>query len=507
MFCPIEKPRYRALSIALAAAVLISTCPLAGRARGEESAATSKPESQSAPATKGTKGEQPAPSPGPAPGEATPEELEELVSPIALYPDLLVARILVASTFPTQIVEAYRWLEQNPNLKGDQFANAVNEQPWDPSVRSLSQFRDVIKTMNDSLAWTSELGEAYYNQPDDVMEAIQRLRNRAVKAGTLKDTPQQKVETKAAAPEAAEAGAPEGGATQQQTVVIEPAQQNTVYVPQYDPATAYGAPVAAPVGYAAPAAGYTGTEMLATGLLSFGAGMGLMALINEGDDDWDCGWDGGGGGNTVNYNKNVYANRGNNYAKGKTQARQTSRQTRRDTRQTGRNPAATPYAGARRGAGAGGPTSRPYNAASARPYRAGGPGGGKPTFPKASTLPANAGAGLGGGSSAGRGAGLGGRGAGQGVPSAQRQNRAQQARGYGASTPNRSTRGGRTGAFGGYGAGGRTQAAGNRGQSSLGGRGGGGGFGGRGGGGGGRGGGGGGRRGGGGGGGGGRGRR
>ena len=486
MRCSIEKPRYRVLSIALAAAVLISTSPLAGFAHGEESAAT--------------KGETAAPSPGPAPGEATPEELEELVSPIALYPDLLVARILVASTFPTQIVEAHRWLEQNPNLKGDQFAKAVNEKPWDPSVRSLSQFRDVIKTMNDSLAWTSELGEAYYNQPDDVMDAIQRLRNRAVKAGTLKDTPQQKVETKAAAPEATEGGAPESGATQQQTVVIEPAQQNTVYVPQYDPTTAYGAPVAAPAGYAAPAAGYTGTEMLATGLLSFGAGMGLMALINEGDDDWDCGWGGGGGGNTVNYNKNVYANRGNNYAKGKTQARQTSRQTRRDTRQAGRNPRPTPYAGGGRGAGATRPAARPYNAASARPYRPGGPGGGKPTFPKASTLPGNAG--LGGASAAGRGAGPGGRGAGQGVPSGQRQNRAQQTRGYGAGTPNRSTQGGRTGAFGGYGAGGRAQSAGNRGRSSLGGRGGGGGYGGRGGGGGGRGG-----RGGGGGGGGGRGRR
>jgi Protein of unknown function (DUF3300) len=456
MRCLINQQRYRALSIALALSFLISTSPVAGLARGEESASTSKSESQSTAAT----------TPGPAPGEATPEELEELVSPIALYPDLLVARILVASTFPTQIVEAQRWLEQNPNLKGDQFAEAVNAQPWDPSVRSLAQFRDVLKTMNDSLSWTSALGEAYYNQPDDVMDAIQQLRNRAVKAGTLKDTPQQKIETKAAAPEPAEGGgAPEGGATQQQTVVIEPAQQNTVYVPQYDPTTAYGAPVAAPVGYAAPA-GYTGTEMLTTGLLSFGAGMGLMALINDGDDDWNCGWDGGGG-NTVNYNKNVYANRGNNYARGQGQARQGSRQARRDTRQAGRNPGATPYAGGGRGAGAMRPTARPYNAASARPYRSGGPGGGKPTFPKASTLPANAG--LGGGASAA------GRGVGQGALSNQRQNRAQQQRGFGANTPNRSTKGGRTGAFGGYGSGGRAQAAGNRGRSSLGGRGGGGG--------------------------------
>jgi Protein of unknown function (DUF3300) len=471
MRCSIDQ-RYRALSITLAVSFLISTSPLAGLACGEESTSSSNPESQTASATKGASGQTAVGSPGPAPGEATPEELEELVSPIALYPDLLVARILVASTFPTQIVEAQRWLEQNPNLKGDQFAEAVNAQPWDPSVRSLAQFRDVLKTMNDSLSWTSALGEAYYNQPDDVMDAIQRLRNRAVKAGTLKDTPQQKIETKAAAPEPAEGGGASAGGVEQ-TVVIEPAQQNTVYVPQYDPTTAYGAPVAAPAGYGAPA-GYTGTEMLTTGLLSFGAGMGLMALINDGDDDWDCGWDGSGG-NNVNYNKNVYTNRGNNYPRSaQGQARQGSRQARRDTRQAGRNPGATPYAGAGRGGGATRPTARPYNAASARPYRPGGPGGGKPTFPKASTLPANAGLG-GGTSAAGRGVGAGGRGAGQEALSNQRQNRAQQQRGYGANTPNRSTRGGRTGAFGGYGSGGRAQAAGNRGRSSLGGRGGGGG--------------------------------
>jgi Protein of unknown function (DUF3300) len=110
-------------------AVLISNSPLRGRADAEESAATSKPQSQSTAATKGTKGDTASLPPGPPPGDATPEELEELVSPIAFYPDLLVARILVASTFPTQIVEAQRWLEQNPNLKGDQFAAAVNAQP------------------------------------------------------------------------------------------------------------------------------------------------------------------------------------------------------------------------------------------------------------------------------------------------------------------------------------------------------------------------------------------
>ena len=235
--------------------------------------------------------------PGPAPGAATQKELEELVSPIALYPDLLVARILVASTYPDQVVEAHGWLQQNSSLPREQLAAQVNAQPWDPSIKSLAQFSPVLQTMSDSLAWTSALGEAYYNQPDDVMKAIQSLRSRAVEAGTLKSTAQQKVEVQPAPPPVSSEGEARPAA-QQQTVIIQPAQQDVVYAPQYNSATAYGAPVQAP-------AGYTGTEMLATGLLSFGAGMALGALINEDDDDWDCGWSDGSGG-SVHYNNNVY---------------------------------------------------------------------------------------------------------------------------------------------------------------------------------------------------------
>jgi hypothetical protein len=400
------------IAIVVAAARVVSGSPLAALAAEAQHAAAAAEAA-----------------PGPAPGGPTPEQLEELVSPIALYPDPLVARILVASTFPTEIVEAWRWRQENPNLKGDDFAKAVNEQPWDPSVRSLSEFRDVIKTMNDSLSWTAELGEAYYNQPDDVMDVIQRLRNRAVKAGTLNDTPQQKIETQPATGEPADSGI-------QQVVVIEPARQNTVYVRQYDSTAAYGAPVQAPAGYTQPA-GYTGTEMLTAGLLSFGPGMGLMALVNEGDDDWDCGWDGSGG-NTVNYNKNNYVNRGNNYAK-----RAESRQGRQQTRQTRREGAsrATPYAGQ----GTSDPRSRPYNAANARPYRAGAGGAPKPTFPKASTLPASAGmqGGLGGRNGPGGIANRPGNGPGQGLGQRQSQN----LRGFGAKAPDRATRGGRSGAL------------------------------------------------------------
>ena len=239
--------------------------------------------------------------PGPPPGAATAQELQELVSPIALYPDVLVAQILAGSTYPTQVVEADRWLKQNPNLSGDQLAAQVNQQPWDPSIKSLTQFPTVLQTMNDSLAWTSALGEAYYNQPADVMNAIQVLRNMAVNAGTLKSTPQQRVEIQPAPPAA------QGGAqpSVQQTVIIQPAQPNTVYVPQYNPTSAYGAPVPAPPGY-------SGSDLLLTGVLSFGAGILLGSLINNGHNNWGCGWYGyGGGGSSVKYNNNVYVTNNN----------------------------------------------------------------------------------------------------------------------------------------------------------------------------------------------------
>ena len=276
----LKKREGRTLPLILAVAVIASTTPmLTGYSFGADQPAAASAQ------------------PGPAPGAATQKELEELVSPIALYPDLLVARILVASTYPDQVVEAHKWLQENSKLPHEQLAAQVNAQPWDPSIKSLAQFSPVLQTMSDSLAWTSALGEAYYNQPDDVMAAIQALRSRAVEAGALKTTAQQKVEVQPAPPPVSSGGEAQPAA-QQQTVIIQPAQQDVVYAPQYDPATAYGAPVQAPVGY-------TGTEMLATGLLSFGAGMALGALINEDDDDWDCGWSDGGGG-SVHYNNNVY---------------------------------------------------------------------------------------------------------------------------------------------------------------------------------------------------------
>ena len=171
--------------------------------------------------------QQSAPPPEAAPVQAQPmgpDQLDQLVAPIALYPDSLVAQILAASTYPTQIVEADRWLEANPGLQGQALADAANSQPWDPSVKALVQFPSVLSNMNQNLSWTQSLGDAYYNQPQDVMNAIQDMRQKAEQAGNLRTTPQQTVTT----------NGPD--------VVIEPANPDYVYVPIYDPWTIYGAP-------------------------------------------------------------------------------------------------------------------------------------------------------------------------------------------------------------------------------------------------------------------------
>src|SRR5258707_12901111 len=201
----LSRPKGRSLPLILATAVLMSTSPIitaCSRGDDQPAAAPSTQAEPSAVATAAPAAPPPAAAtePGPPPGAATAQQLQELVSPIALYPDVLVAQILAGSTYPTQVVEADRWLKDNPALAGDHLASQVNQQAWDPSIKSLTQFPTVLQTMNDSLAWTSELGEAYYNQPADVMNAIQALRNMAMAAATLKTTPPQKVEVQPVPP-------------------------------------------------------------------------------------------------------------------------------------------------------------------------------------------------------------------------------------------------------------------------------------------------------------------
>ena len=189
---------------------------------------------------------------GPAHTQQTPEQLQRLVAPIALYPDSLVAQILAASTFPEQVVEADRWVQAHPDLKGDALGQAVDQQPWDPSVKALTAFPSVLGNMDKNLSWTSSLGDAYYNQQQDVMDAVQVMRQRAQAAGNLKTTEQQTV------------------ATQGSTIVVEPASPEVVYVPAYDPWLVYGDPIVEwPGWYPYPGIWFGGPY------LSFGVGFGI----------------------------------------------------------------------------------------------------------------------------------------------------------------------------------------------------------------------------------------
>jgi hypothetical protein len=220
--------------------------------------------------------------------QPTAEQLEQMVSPIALYPDTLVAQILAASTYPTQIVEADRWVDSNKSMSAKQIAQAASQQPWDPSVKSLTAFPSILDNLNNNLSWTSTLGDAYYNYPQEVLKAVQVLRQKAEQAGNLKTTPQQTV------------------SQQGQTIIIQPANPQVIYVPEYNPTVVYGAPVAAPPGY-------TGTDLALAGLLGFGAGIAVGALIADSDgwgsNNWGCNWHGG----NVTYNHNVYVSNNNVY--------------------------------------------------------------------------------------------------------------------------------------------------------------------------------------------------
>jgi hypothetical protein len=242
----------------------------------------------------------------------SPDELYQLVAPIALFPDNLVAQALASSTYPDQIASANGWLKQNTALKGSDLAQAVNQQPWDVSVKGLTQFPDVLNQMASNLSWTSALGDAYFNGPQDVMNAIQVMRQRASQAGNLKSNAQQTVTTEAAAAPQQDTSSAEQPTVVQappQTIAIQPAQPQVVYVPTYDPAVVYGAPVPVYPGYVAPPS--TGA-LVATGLVSFGVGMAVGAAMSNnccgwGWNSWGCGWHN----STVVYNRNTYVSSSN----------------------------------------------------------------------------------------------------------------------------------------------------------------------------------------------------
>jgi Protein of unknown function (DUF3300)/Chaperone of endosialidase len=222
----------------------------------------------------------PAPASASTDQQLKPEQLDALVAPIALYPDNLLSLVLMASTYPLEVVQADRWVRENKNLKGDEQKAAVDKQAWDESVKSLVATPDVLSMMSKKLDWTLKLGDAVLAQQPDVMDAIQRLRTKAEANNKLASTKQQTVTKRQ-----------EEG---RQVIAIEPTDPETIYVPYYDPAVVYGAwpyPEYPPYYWGYP--GYIGAGLIATGL-AFGAGWALGRWASGGN------WWGGG----VNWNNN-----------------------------------------------------------------------------------------------------------------------------------------------------------------------------------------------------------
>ncbi len=233
-----------------------------------------------------------------ATSEFNPEQLDALLAPVALYPDDLLVQVLMASAFPIEIVEASRWREKDDNkaLSGEALAKALESQPWDPSIKSLMPFPQVMAQMNENLSWTQQLGYAFAQQQNDVMDSVQRLRAQAQTAGALKTTEQQVVKTEAVVDDA---GAP----TPQQIITIQPANPQVIYVPSYNPTVVYGAwpyPATPPV-YLPPPPGYAVGTALLSGM-AFAAGVAVVgSLWGWASPHW--GW---GGNNNVNVNVNRY---------------------------------------------------------------------------------------------------------------------------------------------------------------------------------------------------------
>jgi hypothetical protein len=208
------------------------------------------------------------------------EELEAIVAPIALYPDPLLAQMLVASTYPLDVVEAQQWLTTKGDLKGEDLSKEAEQQPWDPSVQALVLLPDALKRLSENIQWTTQLGDAFLAQESEVMDAVQSLRAKAKEGGKLESTEQQKVETTT---------------VEDKTVIeIQPASTEVVYVPTYSPTVVWGS-----MYYPYPPLYYP--PYYGGAWLGFGVGIAIGIGISGGWG-WGCGWHGGG--NTININNN-----------------------------------------------------------------------------------------------------------------------------------------------------------------------------------------------------------
>jgi Protein of unknown function (DUF3300) len=212
-----------------------------------------------------------APAPPPPDQTLTPDQLDDLVAPVALYPDPLLSQLLVAATYPLEVVQAYQWLQRNPGLKGPDLTQAAQQQNWDASVQALVVFPDVLKRLNDDVTWTTNLGNAFLAQQQDVMDAVQRMRAKAQQAGKLASTPQENVVS------ATYNGQPQ--------IQIEPADPDVIYVPVYDPLWIWGPAVWYPY-----PRWFWPPRSVIYGGLGFGFGIGINAGFYFG-----AGWNGWGG--------------------------------------------------------------------------------------------------------------------------------------------------------------------------------------------------------------------
>lgn len=224
--------------------------------------------------------------PAPPPGQAlSPDQLDGLVAPIALYPDPLLTQILVASTYPLELVEAGQWLQRNPGLTGAALAQAAQQQNWDPSIQALVVFPDVVKRLNQDITWTTDLGNAFLAQQPEVMDAVQQMRLKADQAGKLASTSQQRVTT------TNDSGRP--------VIDIEPANPEMMYVPYYDPLSIWGPPLYYPY------ASWYYPPFYGGAYFGFGLGINMGLYFGGGWGGWGgWGWHPGWGNRSVIVNNN-----------------------------------------------------------------------------------------------------------------------------------------------------------------------------------------------------------
>jgi Protein of unknown function (DUF3300) len=222
----------------------------------------------------------------PAPPPIPNDQLDALVSPIALYPDPLLSQVLVASTYPLEIIQLQQWLAQHKDLKEDALVAAVEKENWDPSIQGMAALPDAVKQLAENIKWTTDLGNAFLAQQSDVMDAVQRMRAKAKDAGNLKSNEQMKVETRVV--------------ESKTVVVIEQASPEVVYVPSYNPTVVYGPPV-----YPYPPIAYP----IATAAISFGIGVAMGAAWGGGWG-YNSGW--GSNNNITINNNNNFVNHNNN---------------------------------------------------------------------------------------------------------------------------------------------------------------------------------------------------